>query len=54
MGYVAGNLVFTSILWYMMKRENERRDRGERDDRLKDVGDDVFLGDDDPRWRFQP
>ena len=37
----------------MMKRENERRDRGERDDKLKGVDEDVFLGDDDPRWRFQ-
>jgi len=54
MGYVAGNIVFTSILWYMMKRENERRDRGERDDRLKNADENVFLGDDDPRWRFQP
>ena len=54
MGYVAVNIVFTSILWYMMKRENERRDRGERDDRLKNADEDVFLGDDDPRWRFQP
>jgi len=36
-----------------MKRENERRDRGERDGRLEGINKDVFLGDDDPRWRFQ-
>ena len=53
MGYIVGNIVFTSILWYVLKRENERRDRGERDDRLKDADEGVFLGDDDPRWRFQ-
>jgi len=54
LGYLVGNIIFVSILWYMMTKENERRDRGERNDRLKDAGDDVFLGDDDPRWRFQP
>ena len=53
MGYLVGNIVVVSILWYILKSENERRDRGERDDRLKDVGEDAFLGDDDPRWRFQ-
>ena len=42
-----------SILWYVLKNENARRDRGERDDRLKDVDEGVFLGDDDPRWRYQ-
>jgi hypothetical protein len=53
MGYLVGNIIFVSILWYVLKGENERRDRGERDDRLKDADKDVFLGDDDPRWRFQ-
>ena len=36
-----------------MKRENQRRDRGEQDNRLEGADEDVFLGDDDPRWRFQ-
>ena len=40
-------------MWYTLKRENARRDRGERDDRLKDVDAGVSLGDDDLRWRFQ-
>ena len=53
LGYLVGNIVFVSTLWYVMKRENRRRDRGERDDRLKGASEDVFLGDDDPRWRFQ-
>ena len=48
-----GNIVFVSTLWYILKSENARRDRGERDDRLKDMDEGVFLGDDDPRWRFQ-
>jgi hypothetical protein len=42
-----------STLWYVLKKENERRDRGERDDRLKEVNEGAYLGDDDPRWRFQ-
>ena len=37
----------------MMKRENDLRDRGERDGRLKGADENVFLGDNDPRWRFQ-
>ena len=53
MGYLVGNVVVVSTLWYVLKSENERRDRGERDGRLKDVGEDALLGDDDPRWRFQ-
>jgi len=47
------NIVVVSILWYIMNNENARRDRGERDNRLKDAGEDAFLGDEDPRWRFQ-
>jgi len=53
MGYLVGNIIVVSILWYILSSENARRDRGERDDRLKDADEDVFLGDDDPRWRFQ-
>ncbi|KAF9647256.1 MFS general substrate transporter [Thelephora ganbajun] len=53
MGYLVGNIIVVSILWYIMHSENKRRDRGERDDRLKDADEGVFLGDDDPRWRFQ-
>ena len=53
MGYLVGNIVVVSTLWYVLKRENERRGRGERNDRLKDVDAGIFLGDDDPSWRFQ-
>lgn len=51
-GYLAGNLVIVCILWYILKNENTRRDRGERDQRLREGNEGVFLGDDDPRWRF--
>jgi len=53
MGYLVGNIVVVCTLWYVLKKENERRDRGERNDRLKDVDAGIFLGDDDPSWRFQ-
>ena len=53
MGYLVGNIIVVGTLWYVLKKENERRDRGERDDRLKKVNEGVFLGDDDPHWRFQ-
>jgi len=51
--YLVTHIVLVSTLWYILSRENARRDRGERDDRLKDVDAGVFLGDNDPRWRFQ-
>lgn len=54
MGYLVGNIAAVSTLWCVLKSENERRDRGERDDRLKNADGDVFLGDDDPRWRTRP
>lgn len=53
MGYLVANIILVSTLRYVLKTENECRDRGERDDRLKDMDEGVFLGDDDPRWRFQ-
>ena len=52
-GYLVANIIVVSTLWYILKTENERRDRGERDDRLWKIDEGVFLGDDDPRWRFQ-
>lgn len=54
MGYLVGNITVVCVLWYLLNSENARRSRGERDDRLqKEMSEDVFLGDDDPRWRFQ-
>ena len=53
MGYLVGNIVVVSTLWYVLESENARRDRGERNGRLENAEEDVFLGDDDPRWRFQ-
>ena len=48
MGYVVGKIVVVRNLGYTMKRENERKDRGERDDMLNEADGDTFLGDEGP------
>ena len=53
MGYLAANVGVVGTLWWVLKRENERRERGERDARLQGVDERAWLDDDDPRWRFQ-
>ena len=53
LGYLCANVVVVGILWTVLRRENARRDRGERNDRLAGVTEDEWLGDEDPRWRFQ-
>lgn len=52
-GYLCANVVVVGILWMVLRAENARRDRGERNGRLDGTGEDEWLGDDDPRWRFQ-
>ena len=53
LGYLVANVGVAGVSWVVLKRENERRDRGERDGRLMGIGADEWLGDEDPRWRFQ-
>ena len=53
LGYLCMNVVVVGTLWAVLRAENTRRDRGERNDRLAGIGEDEWLGDDDPRWRFQ-
>jgi MFS family permease len=53
LGYLCANVIVVGSLWAVLRAENARRDRGERDDRLVGVSADEWLGDDDPRWRFQ-
>ena len=52
-GYLCMNVLVVGILWMVLKKENSRRDKGERNDRLIGVDEDEWLGDEDPRWRFQ-
>ena len=53
LGYLCANIVVVGALWLILKAENEKRDKGERNDRLANIGEDEWLGDEDPRWRFQ-
>ena len=53
LGYLCANVIVVGVLWTVLRRENARRDRGERNDRLAGITEDEWLGDQDPRWRFQ-
>ncbi|MCJ1463547.1 hypothetical protein MMC07_002155 [Pseudocyphellaria aurata] len=53
MGYLVANVFVVGTLWWVLKSENARRDRGEREDRLRNIAEGEWLGDEDPRWRFQ-
>ncbi|KAI3329765.1 major facilitator superfamily domain-containing protein [Ustulina deusta] len=51
LGFLGICAVACTVLFFGLKRENEKRDRGERDYRLG-KGDAHNLGDDHPHWRF--
>ncbi|KAI9728074.1 MAG: hypothetical protein M1834_007790 [Cirrosporium novae-zelandiae] len=54
LGYLVANQVIVGILWRLLAMENKKRDRRERDERFDYSTDgDDWLGDKDPRWRFQ-
>lgn len=53
LGYLVANVFVVLTQYVVLKRENRRRDAGERDHRLDGIAEDDWLGDDDPRWRFQ-
>jgi hypothetical protein len=55
LGYLAANIVVTTTIWFVLERENKRRDAlvGEKDAGVKNVGaDEQWNGDDDVNWRF--
>lgn len=47
------NVVVVTTLYFVLKHENEKRARGERDAKLEGITEDDWLGDEDPRWVFQ-
>jgi len=54
LAYLVGNAVVGGLLWWLMSRENKRRDGIAEE--VKEVGNidqATWEGDDDPRWRFQ-
>lgn len=48
LGYMVANLVVTTILWVVLKRDNARKDASSE---IVDL-DEPWSGDEDPRWRF--
>lgn len=52
LGYLALTMVVAGTLWFILKRENERREGVAEE--VKNIGDlEDWIGDTDPRWRFQ-
>lgn len=47
LGYMVANLVVTSILWWILKTENARKES-----EVSNLENKEWLGDEDPRWRF--
>ena len=52
-GYLCANILVVGALWAILWKENAARERGEWDARLNGIAEDEWLGDDDPRWKFQ-
>lgn len=53
LGYLCANVVVVGTLWAVLRAENARRDREASIGGFAGVPDDEWLGDEDPRWRFQ-
>jgi MFS family permease len=55
LGYLAANVVVTATIWFVLERENKKRDAavGEREAGVKTVGEaEPWHGDEDVNWRF--
>lgn len=52
LGYLVCNVLVSTVLYFILKKENERREGITAE--VKEVGElSDWVGDDDPRWRFQ-
>jgi len=56
LAYLVGNLVVVSTLWWLLKRDNERKEEfvaaHPETKGFHDSEEDLKLGDEHPRWRF--
>jgi MFS family permease len=53
LGYLIANLVVTGLIWFVLSKENKRRDETGVKGGMEDVGqEEDWKGDDDLRWRF--
>lgn len=53
LAYLVCNIFVVGTLWLLLKAENARRDRGVGSEKLRGIEEGEWLGDEDPRWRFQ-
>ncbi|KAI9722909.1 MAG: hypothetical protein M1812_001357 [Candelaria pacifica] len=53
MGYLIANVLVVGTLWLVLNKNNARKERGEKDYLLDGLAEGEWLGDEDPRWRFQ-
>ena len=53
MGYLIANVIVVGSLWWILSRENSRRDSDGTAVVLSDYEDNDWEGDEDKRWRFQ-
>ncbi|OQO11097.1 hypothetical protein B0A48_05352 [Cryoendolithus antarcticus] len=51
LAYLIGNIAVVSTIWFVLHRENSKRDRAEREGKVQTEGE--WLGDEDSRWRFR-
>lgn len=52
LGYLIGNVAVSATLWWVLRRENKRREGIAEE--VKGIGElKDWPGDKDPRWRFQ-
>lgn len=52
LAYLCGTVVVTGTAWFVLSRNNKKRDLQEAQDNNLPVWDGVWRGDDDLRWRF--
>jgi hypothetical protein len=53
LGYLVANLVVTSLIWWVLSRENRQRDDAGVKGGFEEVSDEEdWRGDEDFRWRF--
>lgn len=51
LGYMAANVLVAAVVWFVLKRENGKRDASGVEAKVDNFGDD-WQGDSDPSWRY--
>ena len=53
LGYLVANVLAVGVLWAVLTKENGVKEKGGGDVTVQGLDGDEWLGDEDPRWRFQ-